>query len=180
MNDGVYAVPGFLLVAAGASRARFVGYRPGVKVRWQIDRHAYSQADDGVTWSTPVACLSTRPVGPLITPSFATRRRGPTEIQPTQLPTHFVRTMALSLYVPGSGADILSCCVRAELRLRPARFVHTGASRAPSLMPVLADHQSFYTGEMVERSPEKAGVLRKQSRGSRMNFSVLRIRPRNR
>ncbi len=46
--DGVYAVPGFLLVPAGDSRARFVGYRPGVELRWQIDRHAYLQADYGV------------------------------------------------------------------------------------------------------------------------------------
>jgi len=48
LTDGVYAVPGFLLVPAGASRARFVGYRPGVEVRWQIDRHAWLQADYGV------------------------------------------------------------------------------------------------------------------------------------
>jgi hypothetical protein len=48
LYDGVYAVPGFLLVAAGDSRARFVGYRPGIEARWQIDRHAYLQADYGV------------------------------------------------------------------------------------------------------------------------------------
>jgi hypothetical protein len=48
LNDGVYAVPGFLLVPANGSRARFVGYRPGVEVRWQIDRHAYLQADYGI------------------------------------------------------------------------------------------------------------------------------------
>jgi hypothetical protein len=48
LYDGVYAVPGFLLVPAGGSRARFVGYRPGVEVRWQIDRHAWLQADYGV------------------------------------------------------------------------------------------------------------------------------------
>jgi hypothetical protein len=48
LKDGVYAVPGFLLVPAGSSSARFVGYRPGVEVRWQIDRHAYLQADYGV------------------------------------------------------------------------------------------------------------------------------------
>jgi hypothetical protein len=48
LTDGVYAVPGFLLVPAGGSRARFVGYRPGVEVRWQIDRHAWLQADYGV------------------------------------------------------------------------------------------------------------------------------------
>ena len=48
LTDGVYAVPGFLLVPASGSRARFVGYRPGVEARWQIDRHAWLQADYGV------------------------------------------------------------------------------------------------------------------------------------
>jgi hypothetical protein len=48
LYDGVYAVPGFLLVSAGSSRARFVGYRPGIEARWQIDRHAYLQADYGI------------------------------------------------------------------------------------------------------------------------------------
>jgi hypothetical protein len=51
LHDGVYAVPGFLLVPAGTSQARFVGYRPGVEVRWQIDRHAYLQADYGVFYA---------------------------------------------------------------------------------------------------------------------------------
>jgi hypothetical protein len=49
--DGVYAVPGFLIQAADGSRARFVGYRPGVELRWQIDRHAYLQADYGVFYA---------------------------------------------------------------------------------------------------------------------------------
>ena len=44
LYDGVYAVPGFLLVPAGDSRARFVGYRPGIEARWQINPHAYLQA----------------------------------------------------------------------------------------------------------------------------------------
>ena len=48
LHDGVYAVPGFLLAPAGDSRARFVGYRPGIEARWQIDRHAYLQADYGI------------------------------------------------------------------------------------------------------------------------------------
>jgi hypothetical protein len=48
LTDGVYAVPGFLLVPANGSRARFVGYRPGVEVRWQVDRHVWLQADYGV------------------------------------------------------------------------------------------------------------------------------------
>jgi hypothetical protein len=51
VNDGVYAVPGFLLVPADGSRARFVGYRPGAEVRWQIDRHAYLQADYGIFYA---------------------------------------------------------------------------------------------------------------------------------
>ena len=51
LSDGVYAVPGFLLVAAGSSQARFVGYRPGAEVRWQIDRHAYLQADYGIFYA---------------------------------------------------------------------------------------------------------------------------------
>jgi len=51
LDDGVYAVPGFLLVPANGSRARFVGYRPGVEVRWQIDRHAYVQADYGIFYA---------------------------------------------------------------------------------------------------------------------------------
>ena len=45
VKDGVYALPGFLLVPSDGSRARFVGYRPGAEVRWQINRHAYLQAD---------------------------------------------------------------------------------------------------------------------------------------
>lgn len=49
--DGVYAVPGFLIRGADGSTARFVGYRPGVEVRWQIDRHAYLQADFGVFYA---------------------------------------------------------------------------------------------------------------------------------
>jgi Alginate export len=48
LSDGVYAVPGFLLVPAGNSKARFVGYRPGIETRWQINRHAYLQADYGI------------------------------------------------------------------------------------------------------------------------------------
>lgn len=51
VRDGVYSVPGILLVASYGSRARFVGYRPGVEARWQIDRHAYLQADYGVYYA---------------------------------------------------------------------------------------------------------------------------------
>jgi len=34
-----------------APAARFVGYRPGTEVRWQIDRHAYLQADYGIFYA---------------------------------------------------------------------------------------------------------------------------------
>jgi hypothetical protein len=51
LQDGVYTVPGTLLRAAGDSRARFVGDRPGVQLRWQIDRHFWTQADYGVFYA---------------------------------------------------------------------------------------------------------------------------------
>jgi len=45
LRDGVYAVPGFLIIPAGKSNARFVGHRPGTEVRWQANRHLWFQAD---------------------------------------------------------------------------------------------------------------------------------------
>jgi Alginate export len=51
LYDGVYNVPGFLVRPAGNSLARFVGDRPGIEVRWQIDRHAYLQGDYGIFYA---------------------------------------------------------------------------------------------------------------------------------
>ena len=51
VNDGVYAVPGFLIRAADGSRARFVGHRPGTEVRWQANRHLWFQADYGIFYA---------------------------------------------------------------------------------------------------------------------------------
>jgi hypothetical protein len=51
LRDGVYAVPGFLIRAADGSQARFVGHRPGAELRWQIDRHAWCQADYGIFYA---------------------------------------------------------------------------------------------------------------------------------
>ena len=48
VRDGVYSVPGVLIVPAGNSDARFVGHRPGTEVRWQANRHLWFQADYGV------------------------------------------------------------------------------------------------------------------------------------
>jgi len=48
LRDGVYSVPGFLIIPWGNSDARFVGQRPGVEVRWQANRHLWYQADYGV------------------------------------------------------------------------------------------------------------------------------------
>jgi hypothetical protein len=53
LEDGVYAVPGFLIVPAGKSGARFVGHRPGVEARWQVDRHLWFQGDYGVFAAGP-------------------------------------------------------------------------------------------------------------------------------
>jgi hypothetical protein len=49
-----------LLVPADGSRGRFVGYRPGAEVRYQIDRHAYLQADYGIFYAGRFLKESTR------------------------------------------------------------------------------------------------------------------------
>jgi hypothetical protein len=51
LEDGVYAVPGFLIRRAGDSRARFVGHRPGVEIRWQVNSHVWLQADYGIFYA---------------------------------------------------------------------------------------------------------------------------------
>jgi hypothetical protein len=51
LNDGVYAVPGFLIIPAGKSDARFVGNRPGTEVHWQANRHLWFQADYGIFYA---------------------------------------------------------------------------------------------------------------------------------
>jgi hypothetical protein len=49
--DGLYNVPGFLVRPADDSQARFVGHRPGIEVKWQIDRHAWIQGDYGIFYA---------------------------------------------------------------------------------------------------------------------------------
>jgi Alginate export len=51
LDDGVYAVPGFLIRAADGSRARFVGDRPGAEIRWQANRHLWLQGDYGIFYA---------------------------------------------------------------------------------------------------------------------------------
>jgi hypothetical protein len=51
LRDGVYSVPGFLIIPAGKSNARFVGHRPGTEVRWQANRHLWFQADYGIFYA---------------------------------------------------------------------------------------------------------------------------------
>ena len=46
--DGIYTVPGSLLRPTGTSRERYVGDRPGIEVKWQVDRHLWVQADYGI------------------------------------------------------------------------------------------------------------------------------------
>jgi hypothetical protein len=53
LEDGVYAVPGFLITAANGSRARYVGNRPGTELRWQANRHLWFQADYGIFFAGP-------------------------------------------------------------------------------------------------------------------------------
>jgi hypothetical protein len=51
LRDGVYSIPGYLIVPAGKSNARFVGHRPGTEVRWQANRHLWFQADYGIFYT---------------------------------------------------------------------------------------------------------------------------------
>ena len=51
LDDGLYAVPGFLIRPADGSRARFVGHRPGAEVRWQVNPHLYFQGDYGIFYA---------------------------------------------------------------------------------------------------------------------------------
>jgi hypothetical protein len=51
LRDGVYSAPGFLIIPAGKSDARFVGHRPGTEVRWQANRHLWFQADYGIFYA---------------------------------------------------------------------------------------------------------------------------------
>jgi hypothetical protein len=51
LEDGVYALPGVLIRAAGDSRARFVGHRPGAEVHWQVNSHLWFQGDYGIFYA---------------------------------------------------------------------------------------------------------------------------------
>ena len=53
LEDGVYAIPGFLIRAADDSRARFVGNRPGAEIQWQANHHLWFQADCGLFYAGP-------------------------------------------------------------------------------------------------------------------------------
>jgi hypothetical protein len=65
VNDGLYSIPGTLIRLPLGSSARFVGQRPGIEMKWQIDRHAYVQADYGV-FSAGTYISATGPAFPLI------------------------------------------------------------------------------------------------------------------
>lgn len=51
LQDGVYSVPGMLIRPSGNSTARFVGQRPGVEIRWQVNRHLWFQGDYGIFYA---------------------------------------------------------------------------------------------------------------------------------
>lgn len=51
LRDGVYSVPGSLIIPAGKSNARFVGHRPGTEIHWQMNRHLWFQADYGIFYA---------------------------------------------------------------------------------------------------------------------------------
>ena len=49
--DGIYTVPRSLLRPASNSWARFVGHRPGMEAKWQVNRHLWLQADYGMFYA---------------------------------------------------------------------------------------------------------------------------------
>src|ERR1700752_162943 len=51
LEDGVYSVPGSLIRAADGNRERFVGHRPGMELRWKVNRHLWFQADYGIFYA---------------------------------------------------------------------------------------------------------------------------------
>jgi hypothetical protein len=53
VEDGVYAVPGFLIRASDGSHARYVGNRPGTEIRWQANHHLWFQGDYGIFFAGP-------------------------------------------------------------------------------------------------------------------------------
>ena len=61
LRDGVYNVPGSLLVPTPDTTARFVGHRPGTQIRWQITPHAYVQGDYGVFFAGDFMKAAGRP-----------------------------------------------------------------------------------------------------------------------
>lgn len=62
LRDGVYSVPGTLLVPTPPdTNARFVGHRPGMQIRWQITSHAYVQGDYGVFFAGDFLKAAVRP-----------------------------------------------------------------------------------------------------------------------
>jgi hypothetical protein len=65
LQDGVYSVPGFLIIPAGK---RFVGNRPGTKVRWQANQHLWFQADYGIFMRQICQRKSARPQTELLGP----------------------------------------------------------------------------------------------------------------
>jgi hypothetical protein len=61
LHDGIYDVPGNLMVPNVPTNARFVGHRPGLEVHWQIDRHVYVQADYGIFYAGSFLRAAGRP-----------------------------------------------------------------------------------------------------------------------
>jgi len=51
LRDEVYSVPGFLIIPAGKSDARFVGHRPRTELRWHANQHLWLQADYGIFYA---------------------------------------------------------------------------------------------------------------------------------
>ena len=66
LGDGIYGVSGRLVRSGAGSAAHFVGYSPGVRLQWQIDRRVALRTE----WSMFTAGPFIRDTGPHRDSSF--------------------------------------------------------------------------------------------------------------
>jgi hypothetical protein len=121
-RDGVYSVPGFLIIPAGKSNARFVGHRPGTEVRWQANRHLWFQADYGIFTRGNTRRNSLKRASQAATsitghcgPATRWTGHGPGE-------RRFADSICGASIPPGGGFSV--CCVVLRHRI-PSRFAGT-------------------------------------------------------
>ena len=103
----------------------------------------------------PVCRPGGRAVGPLITPTFATRHRGATEINPPNDPPILFGPWHFLCLYPEAEPDFLSCCVRAQRSLGYVR--HASCTHGHHRLRVYC--QSWLTTSQSAEGQDAALVL---------------------